>query len=127
MTIHESTNYARKFEKLVKRNPDLEERIDRKLRLLMVDIPYPITIKIHREPEASDAPFVAQVVEFDVSSCGKTEEKAVANAKEALAITLDKAKKEGRLTELLEEAGITADKTAAGFPKIIIEYNKRRV
>lgn len=87
----------------------------------MMNIPYPITIKIHREPEAGDAPFVAQVVEFDVSSCGKTEEKAVANAKEALAITLDKAKKEGRLTELLEEAGVAVDKTTARFPKIVIE------
>lgn len=86
-----------------------------------MNVHYPITIKIHREPEAADAPYVAHIVEFDVSSCGKTEEKAVYNAREALAITLDKAKKEGRLAQLLEEAGITADKTATGFPKIIIE------
>lgn len=87
----------------------------------MVNIPYPITIKIHREPEASDAPYVAHIVEFDVSSCGKTEEKAVYNAREALTITLEKAKKDGRLADLLEEAGITASKTTTRYPKIIIE------
>ncbi len=55
--------------------------------------PYPITIKIINEPDASDAPFVAYIPEFDISSCGKTEEEATKNVKEVLNITLEEVKK----------------------------------
>lgn len=47
MTIHESTNYTRKFEKLVKRNPDVRVTVDRKLKLLIADRNYP-SLRLHK-------------------------------------------------------------------------------
>ena len=58
-----------------------------------MSIQFPITIKIINEPEAKNAPFVAYIPEFDVSSCGNTEEKAKKNAREALEIVLAEVKK----------------------------------
>lgn len=83
-------------------------------------IQFPITIKILYEPEAKDAPYVAYIPEFDVSSCGKTEERAKKNAKEALELTLEEVKKQGGLSEFLKEAGFSSQ-TPTQFPKIIFE------
>lgn len=82
---------------------------------------YPITIKIVFEEEAKDAPFVAYIPEFDVSSCGKTEMEAIKNAKEVLEITFEEIKRKGKLEEFLEEAGIPSKKSVFSFPKIIIQ------
>lgn len=37
MTIHETSNFSKKLERLVKRNSDLRIKIDRKLQLLVTD------------------------------------------------------------------------------------------
>ena len=85
-------------------------------------INYPITIKIIYEKEAKSAPYVAYIPEFDVSSCGKTEEDAIKNAKETLEIVIEEAKQQGKLDEFLEELGlIPSAKYKFDFPKIIIE------
>lgn len=82
----------------------------------------PITVKVLYEEEAKDAPYVAYIPEFDISSCGKTEAKAIHNAKEVLEITLAKVKSEGRLDEFLEESGYPYTSSSAPvYPKIIIE------
>lgn len=47
MVIHESTNYARSFKKLVKRNPGLGVNVDRKLQLLAADRYYP-SLRLHK-------------------------------------------------------------------------------
>lgn len=85
-----------------------------------MSIQFPITIKLIYEPEALDSPYVAYIPEFDLSSCGKTEELAKQNAKEVLEITLDEIKKQGKLKEFLHEAGFST-KTPALFPKITFE------
>ncbi len=58
---------------------------------------YPVTIKILYEKEAKEAPYVAYIPEFDVSSCEKTEEEAVKNAKQSLEITIEEVKRKGNL------------------------------
>lgn len=85
-----------------------------------MSIQFPVTIKIMYEKEAKDAPYVAYIPEFDVSSCGKTEAQARKNVKEALEIVLEEVKKKGKLEEFLQEAGISSDKSSS-FPKIIFE------
>lgn len=85
-----------------------------------MSLSFPITIKIIYEPEAIGSPFVAYIPEFDVSSCGKTEEEAKKNVREALEITLEEAEKQDRLEELLKEAGISS-KSKYSFPKISFE------
>lgn len=85
-----------------------------------MSIQFPITIKIIFEPEAKDAPYVAYIPEFDISSCGKTEEKAQKNVREALELILEEVKKQNKLEEFLKEAGISSG-TKSTFPKIIIE------
>lgn len=83
---------------------------------------FSITIKIIYEKEASDAPYVAYIPEFDVSSCGKTEEQAVGNVKEALDIVLEEVQQQGKLNEFLKDAGFSADNGAfQSYPKLIIE------
>ncbi len=47
MIIHETSNYSRRFEKLVRRNPDLREKVDRKLQLLVADRDYP-SLRLHK-------------------------------------------------------------------------------
>lgn len=81
---------------------------------------FPITIKIIYESDAKDAPYVAYIPEFDVSSCGKTEEEAKRNVREVLELTLEEAEKQNKLQELLKEAGISTKK-AYSFPKISFE------
>lgn len=85
-----------------------------------MSIQFPITIKILYEPESKDAPYVAYIPEFDVSSCGKTEEKAKKNVKEALEIILEEVKKKNKLEDFLKEAGISIQKQSF-FPKISFE------
>ncbi len=85
-----------------------------------MSIKFPITIKILYEAEAKDAPYVAYIPEFDISSCGKTEEKAKTNGKEAFEITLEEVKRQNKLEEFLKEAGISLKKSDF-FPKLIFE------
>ena len=61
-----------------------------------MSIQFPLTIKIMYEKEAKDAPYVAYIPEFDVSSCGKTEAQAHKNVKDALEIVLEEVKKKGK-------------------------------
>lgn len=85
-----------------------------------MSIQFPITIKVLYEPEAKDAPYVAYIPEFDLSSCGKTEEKAKKNVKEALELSLEEVKKQGKLNEFLKEAGFSSQ-TPNLFPKVTFE------
>lgn len=85
-----------------------------------MSIQFPITIKIIYEVAAKDAPYVAYIPEFDISSCGKTEEKAIKNAKEALELTLEEVKKKNKLNVFLEELGLSPKRKNL-FPKIIFE------
>ncbi len=62
-----------------------------------MSLSFSITIKIIYEPEATDAPYIAYIPEFDVSSCGKTEETAKKNVREVLKITLEEVEKQHRL------------------------------
>lgn len=83
---------------------------------------YPITIKIVYEQEAVDAPYIAYIPEFDISSCGKTEEEATKNVREALGLMLEEIKHDGNLDTFLEELGYNPKKsTVLPFPKIISE------
>ncbi|OGK25875.1 hypothetical protein A3A46_02465 [Candidatus Roizmanbacteria bacterium RIFCSPLOWO2_01_FULL_37_13] len=68
-----------------------------------MSIKFPITIKIIYEKEAKDAPYVAYIPEFDISSCGKTEDKAKKNVKEALEIMLEEVKRQSKLEEFSKE------------------------
>jgi predicted RNase H-like HicB family nuclease len=85
-----------------------------------MSLSFPITIKIIYEPEAADAPYVAYIPEFDLSSCGKTEEDAKKNVREVLEITLEQVEKQHKLEEFLKEAGISTKKSGS-FPKISFE------
>ncbi len=85
-----------------------------------MSITFPITIKILYEKEATNAPYIAYIPEFDISSCGKSEEEAKKNAREALEITLEEVKKQNKLEEFLNEAGISTTE-ASLFPKISFE------
>ena len=82
---------------------------------------YPVTIKILYEKEAKEAPYVAYIPEFDVSSCGISEEEAIKNVNQALEITLEEVKRKGHMEEFLQEAGISQKKSIFSFPKIIIQ------
>lgn len=64
-----------------------------------MSIQFSITIKILYEKEAKEAPYIAYIPEFDLSSCGKTEEEARKNVKEALELVLDELKKQNKLEE----------------------------
>lgn len=85
----------------------------------MSSFEFPITIKILYEKEAKDTPYVAYIAEFDLSSCGKTEEEARKNVKEALQLVLEEVKSQGKLDEYLKEAGVNSKKSL--FPKVIFE------
>jgi predicted RNase H-like HicB family nuclease len=63
--------------------------------------------------------FVAYAQELDVSSCGRTKEKALANLKEAVRLFLAEAEKMGTLDTILEEAGYKKTKTTLQVPKPI--------
>jgi len=82
-------------------------------------VTFPVSIKLLYEEDAIDAPYIAYIPEFDVSSCGKTEEEAKKNVKQALEITLEEVKKQKKLKEFLKEAEISQNKKF--FPKISFE------
>jgi predicted RNase H-like HicB family nuclease len=63
--------------------------------------------------------FVAYAQELDISSCGRTKEKAFANLKEAVRLFLDEAEKMGTLEAILEEAGYKRTKATMQVPKPI--------
>ena len=88
----------------------------------MKKLQFPITIKVIHEQDATDAPYVAYIPEFDVSSCGPSENVAVENVKQVLDILLDEVNREGHLENFLDELGFGKSNQATGkFPKIIIE------
>ena len=63
--------------------------------------------------------FVAHAIELDVSSCGGSRERAVANLKEAVRLFLEEAEKMGTLQRILEEAGYHRGKRSLAAPKTI--------
>ncbi|MDH7476224.1 MAG: type II toxin-antitoxin system HicB family antitoxin [Microgenomates group bacterium] len=85
-----------------------------------MSIQFPITIKIIYEKTSKDAPFVAYIPEFDISSCGKTEDEARKNVKQALELVFEELKKKNKLDEYLKEFGFDIKKNSS-YPKIIIE------
>lgn len=78
----------------------------------------PLSIKVILEPEAKSAPFVAYCPEFDLSSCGSTEEEAKANLDEALGLLLDGASEDGTLEDLLTEVGFRRSRNQLIPPKV---------
>jgi predicted RNase H-like HicB family nuclease len=73
------------------------------------------TTRILREGKS----FVAHAQELDISSCGRTKEKAFANLKEAVRLFLEEAEKMGTLEAILEEAGYKKSKATLQVPKPI--------
>ena len=73
------------------------------------------TTKIFREGRT----FVAYAQELDISSCGRTKEKAFANLKDAVRLFLEEAEKMGTLETILEEAGYSKTKATLQVPKAI--------
>ena len=63
--------------------------------------------------------YVAHTQELDVSSCGSTRQKALANLKEAVRLFLDEADKMGTLDQILEEAGFLKRRSRLEGPKFI--------
>jgi predicted RNase H-like HicB family nuclease len=63
--------------------------------------------------------YVAHTQELDVSSCGGTKEKALANLKEAVRLFLEEADKLGTLDQILEEAGFLKRRNRLEGPKFI--------
>lgn len=53
MIIHETSNYSRKFKKLVKRDQDLGQKVDRKLQLFVADRDYP-SLRLHKIEKAGE-------------------------------------------------------------------------
>lgn len=87
-----------------------------------MSINYKLTIKVTREKDAKDAPYVAYVPEFDLSSAGKTEKQAIKNVKEVVDIMFEEAKADGNIEALLDELGLSEkDSKKHAFPKIIID------
>ena len=64
--------------------------------------------------------FVAHALELDVASCGGTQEKAVANLKEAVRLFLEEAEKMDTLDQILAEAGYTKRRAKIDSPKFNI-------
>jgi len=81
----------------------------------------PLTVKIIYEPEAKSAPYVAYSPEFEIASCGPTEEKARKNLREAVELVIEVSAKDGTLDELLESAGFTVEEKGWRLPKISFE------
>ncbi|EKD22797.1 MAG: hypothetical protein ACD_83C00265G0002 [uncultured bacterium] len=70
----------------------------------------PLTIKVFKEGSSEQVPYVAYNPEFDISSAGQNEEKAINMLKEAISIFLQGAKEDDNLNEILEEAGFVIKK-----------------
>ncbi len=92
-----------------------------------MDIMLPLTVKITVDKNSADASFVAYNPEFDVASCGSTEEKARANLHEAIRITLDEVKKKHKLKEFLEESGFYQENKKWVTPRISFDSVKLRL
>jgi len=73
------------------------------------------TTKIFKEGKT----FVAYAQELDVSSCGRTKEKAFTNLKETVRLFLEEAEKMGTLETILEEAGYKKTKATLQVPEPI--------
>jgi predicted RNase H-like HicB family nuclease len=73
------------------------------------------TTRIFREGRT----FVAHAQELDISSCGRTKQKAFANLKDAVRLFLEEAEKMGTLETILEEAGYKKTKATLRVPKPI--------
>ncbi len=73
------------------------------------------------DKRSKDAPFVAYAPELDVTSCGKTEEKARKNLHEAVEIVFEEAEKKGKLSELLENLGFQKEKKSWIPPRVSFE------
>jgi predicted RNase H-like HicB family nuclease len=65
--------------------------------------------------------FVAYAPELDISSCGRTKEKAFANLMEAVRLFLEEAEKMGTLETILEEAGYKKSQATLQVPEPISE------
>ena len=63
----------------------------------MKNLSLTLTIKVFKEGSSKSCPFVAYNPEFDLSSCGKTEEEASANLNQALKLLIQGAKEDGAL------------------------------
>jgi len=63
--------------------------------------------------------YVAHTPEFDVSSCGGTESRAVRNLKEAVRLFLEEAGRMGTLEQILDEAGYLKRKHGLEGPRLI--------
>ncbi|MBU1017043.1 MAG: hypothetical protein ABIJ36_00685 [Patescibacteria group bacterium] len=68
-----------------------------------------LTIKVFKEASSKEYPFVAYNPEFDISSCGKTQEEAQRMLKQAIHILLEGATEDKTLYKVLEEAGFSSD------------------
>ncbi len=82
---------------------------------------FPLTTKIFLEGDSKDAPYVAYCPELDISSCGKTEDKARKMLKEAIEIVLSEAAKDGTLDKYLKSVGYTKSGRHLNLPKISFE------
>lgn len=63
--------------------------------------------------------YVAYTPELDVSSCGRTRQKAEKNLLEAVRLFLEEAQKMGTLPQILDEAGYVRRKRRLEAPRFI--------
>lgn len=78
----------------------------------------PVSVKIIYEPESADAPYVAYSPEFDVSSCGPSEEIARRHLSETVQILFEEADRKGKTDELLEELGFRKQRRFWQVPRV---------
>lgn len=71
--------------------------------------------------------YIAYVPELDISSCGKTSEKARKNIDEAVDLFLEEAKKIGTLEQILKEANFEKRNGNWEAPDLIIIEKKELV
>lgn len=86
-----------------------------------MEIIIPLTVKIIVDKHSKDAPYVAYNPEFDVASCGPTEEKARENLQTTVKIFMEETRKQGKLNETLEELGFQKDKQGWIPPRVSFE------
>lgn len=86
-----------------------------------MDMSMPMTVKITVDNRSKDAPFIAYSPEFDVASCGLTEEKAKKNLHEAVEILMQEVENKGKLTEFLKEMGFQKEKARWIPPRVSFE------
>lgn len=83
----------------------------------METINLPLTIKVFNEGSSKGTPFVAFNPEFDISSCGKTEEEARKMLEEAVYLLLKGAKEDGTFEQVMQEAGFSHLDKKRAIPK----------